>query len=602
MKKFLSLLCAVVLVLSASAAPFAKVAKKDFRKVAKLPKIENLESQRITTPLFKDFKAISKAPAVKKDVAAPVFLQAMFLGTLNDSIYGTSGDMSWTLLFFGGADTTLVGAVDITTEVSNKIAGDYEVSGWAVFAAGDTAEVSGLLSLEAASDEAYHVYLQAADEQNRAWNIDAELETLALDYWYYPDFVDYYSQYKETGAYEDYLKAMEAREKAFITLDDFKVVPTGEVKNVLVDLPSVQEGTGVVAYGGMSADRTYAVQLAFKVSETMEFPYQLAYEDFLMNYTYLENKDGEIKIDTIWDGLLSESADTLVIDAKLLGVDGIQYNIHMLSYEPTAQDTIRYAFADTAKVEEYDADFYFFINDANYILRMDIYGSYAAGEYSLANGDLYERYVGLFAINGTDTAYVDYQDIKVAIAEGEEVNTIQVEYFGKDKNYYIFTVSAAKPAAPSENVISISYDATERAVTYSPSNSDTYFFYIIEKAGLDEMLAVYSQDSLAVVKYMISYMSQYQIISSFVTNKAIKLDMVKFLGSSAATGDFVALAAPISDLGKINGDVVYFEFRFDYPEAIENAEDGAKAVKRFENGQLIIEKNGIKYNALGVRL
>lgn len=37
-------------------------------------------------------------------------------------------------------------------------------------------------------------------------------------------------------------------------------------------------------------------------------------------------------------------------------------------------------------------------------------------------------------------------------------------------------------------------------------------------------------------------------------------------------------------------------------EAIDNVEAGVKAVKTFENGQLVIIKNGVKYNALGVAL
>ena len=37
-------------------------------------------------------------------------------------------------------------------------------------------------------------------------------------------------------------------------------------------------------------------------------------------------------------------------------------------------------------------------------------------------------------------------------------------------------------------------------------------------------------------------------------------------------------------------------------EAIDNVEAGVKAVKTFENGQLVIIKNGVKYNALGAAL
>ena len=36
--------------------------------------------------------------------------------------------------------------------------------------------------------------------------------------------------------------------------------------------------------------------------------------------------------------------------------------------------------------------------------------------------------------------------------------------------------------------------------------------------------------------------------------------------------------------------------------AVEHVEDGAKAVKMMENGQMVIIKNGVKYNALGVKM
>ena len=36
-----------------------------------------------------------------------------------------------------------------------------------------------------------------------------------------------------------------------------------------------------------------------------------------------------------------------------------------------------------------------------------------------------------------------------------------------------------------------------------------------------------------------------------------------------------------------------------YPEAIDEVESAAAATKRVVNGQLFIEKNGVKYNAQG---
>jgi hypothetical protein len=40
----------------------------------------------------------------------------------------------------------------------------------------------------------------------------------------------------------------------------------------------------------------------------------------------------------------------------------------------------------------------------------------------------------------------------------------------------------------------------------------------------------------------------------------------------------------------------------DFPTAISNTAVESKAVKFFENGQLVIIKNGVKYNALGAQL
>ena len=60
----------------------------------------------------------------------------------------------------------------------------------------------------------------------------------------------------------------------------------------------------------------------------------------------------------------------------------------------------------------------------------------------------------------------------------------------------------------------------------------------------------------------------------------------------------------------IGGDVEIKEFDGGYrikaiqiggTQGVENVESGVKAVKTFENGQLVIIKNGVKYNALGVQ-
>ena len=54
--------------------------------------------------------------------------------------------------------------------------------------------------------------------------------------------------------------------------------------------------------------------------------------------------------------------------------------------------------------------------------------------------------------------------------------------------------------------------------------------------------------------------------------------------------------------GKMALDNVYFFKKSSDPTAIDNTIAGEKAVKVIENGQLVIIKNGVKYNVLGGQL
>ena len=50
------------------------------------------------------------------------------------------------------------------------------------------------------------------------------------------------------------------------------------------------------------------------------------------------------------------------------------------------------------------------------------------------------------------------------------------------------------------------------------------------------------------------------------------------------------------------GGYILHKIQIGQGQDIENVSDGVKAVKTFENGQLVIIKNGVKYNALGAEL
>ena len=91
----------------------------------------------------------------------------------------------------------------------------------------------------------------------------------------------------------------------------------------------------------------------------------------------------------------------------------------------------------------------------------------------------------------------------------------------------------------------------------------------------------------------------------------IKAFRVRYLDNTAftaanqiAVGDKVMIYGEIKSYQGENqlGQGSYIIKHEKAATAVENVEDGAKAVKMMENGQMVIIKNGVKYNALGVKM
>ena len=62
-----------------------------------------------------------------------------------------------------------------------------------------------------------------------------------------------------------------------------------------------------------------------------------------------------------------------------------------------------------------------------------------------------------------------------------------------------------------------------------------------------------------------------------------------------------AIASTVTIRETVGGYLLH-KIQIDSKQAIDNVNDNVKAVKTFENGQLVIIKNGVKYNALGAQL
>jgi len=94
-----------------------------------------------------------------------------------------------------------------------------------------------------------------------------------------------------------------------------------------------------------------------------------------------------------------------------------------------------------------------------------------------------------------------------------------------------------------------------------------------------------------------------------VSGKDLTASGVKIDGIRPAYAGEITLAAGSYDAGDVVIKLVVntsniFGVRIDQlqGQGVENVLDAVKAVKTFENGQLVIIKNGVRYNALGVEL
>jgi len=200
-------------------------------------------------------------------------------------------------------------------------------------------------------------------------------------------------------------------------------------------------------------------------------------------------------------------------------------------------------------------------------------------------------------INGDQVEQIKFAEGEVVLSQNAN-GTYQIEatLLARDGHVYVLHLTS-KLVVPSDNVITMNYDATSRSINITTTNSDPYFFYVFEEADYEQ--DDFSQESVnAETDAWISTFAYYGYMSYYTFSGNQTISMVEFFGSYAATGDYIALAAPVDD-DERNGDAKYLQFHFDYPEAIENTEVEVKAVKAIRDGQLIIIKNGVEYNAQG---
>lgn len=564
MKKFFTLACAAVMALSASAITPAKLQPKQVENFdalkLEMPTVEKLAPVKHARPA-RNLKAAA-APAKKVAAATQDYTPAAPIEAMAFSWESEYEDGSWTIQFYGGADTSYVGKLELYgPSTANSIAGTYTVDLASycyvefVRAAGDTlislvdgetftityvseAEVAGELLTT------YHVSGDLTDAYNsETIHMDFDFTVAGgADYiWWYAWFVNAseVSGGKITAPLVAYCEQLglycQYEENVWITLMDKPVDVTGDTiafYNPHLLMPEFKYfasagGVNRVIFRGNEAVLANGDTLGvfgaffFTADSLEEGTFDLLdQESAIVNYNHVtvwakgDTTDFYINTNEPSSVTVSKSADGLAtyFDFYMAARDGNVYTTSAVYYMPTvATDSMAFAFqydrTEGWSMPGADVDTTWFESDGDYMfgaygLVLDTLG-YIQDAYWLSLDVILtdESAVGTYTINDV---YMDYCELYNA-------------WFGYGLN-----------------ILDLNFEIID-------TDMDTYGDWIEGE--------VYASDGL---------------IHPFVM-------------------PFVHPLAPT-------------------PTAIENNEAEIKATKSLKNGQLVIEKNGLKYNVLGASL
>ena len=273
---------------------------------------------------------------------------------------------------------------------------------------------------------------------------------------------------------------------------------------------------------------------------------------------------------------------------------GRTFDIKLSFFAPAKpKDTVDHVFTTAPEVVYYGDthDYYINIKDDDFVASFDIYTDDLAGEYTA--DDFEQKYSWIQRIVGADTLYVgSYYSLDAKVTEGEDAYTFDINYFASgDSINYHFVFNYAKPVATD----------TVQVVVDSAMFAD-----YTETAGFYRIMATPKDNpDLTVALGIISE----QLAGNFTEKELYPNYTAVIVGEEQYSISQAELSATVLD-GKLllTGAVLAANStRYELTitavlpseEAIDNVEAAQKAVKRIENGQLIIEKNDVRYNAQG---
>ncbi len=215
------------------------------------------------------------------------------------------------------------------------------------------------------------------------------------------------------------------------------------------------------------------------------------------------------------------------------------------------------------------------------------------GEYPTGDKDKNEGYVATYGGSGDDP---DDDDAEPYIV-------------GENNDYYYFlAVNHDKTAAYMADGIIAASEGYNLLETPNESDKEKYGIQIKEASGT---MTVYCEEGIENVYYLLyrtgSLKGEFKAGNSLSSLKAVgKYDGSKGVNKKAISlsdsPKYVQITNTATGTLYIQG-IKVFKTASDKPEAIETVTiSEPKAIKRLENGQVVIIRDGIRYNVMGARL
>ena len=419
-----------------------------------------------------------------------------------------------------------------------------------------------------------------------------------------------------------------------ISLEGWILAGDGNVYHVTMSFtaPTAQTFETINATN-LVLDDTYADYLGVIIVEASNENYAvgmyLPSDDYLGTYDAeevslgIEGAEGEIEI---YEGTITvaNTADGVAITGTVLGMNNVQYTLNLTYVIPdaTSQETITMS----GEITNYGTAWQFMGKTSDKFVTIAAYATSIPGTYGRA--DLAADYTYVAKFVGADTLYYDMIDANIVVTVSGTNATITGTL--KGQNY-----------DDSSDVIEFTLNLTATVEDYEePAEQGNQ--YDAQDEGFDYNFPVYTVDDQYLEQYNVFIVEAQDAANNYITIEfnvaagTVTLPAgVYTVDNSSAPGTVSAgsvdqyiygsFAGSLDDEGYINiplwlmveGTVTVTESGVievaatntwgqsissrlgEYLQSIDNINANHTATKPTRNGQLIIIKNGVKYNAQG---